>query len=143
MKRDNNGRNGEIDMVAYSAAGNQYKQQSAMTASPGELTLMLYDGCIKNLKLAKMHIGSSEFIKTNEVLQKAQNIICELMRSLDMSYGISKQLSQLYHFLIDALVWANVKKDTDKIDEALELISELRDTWQQAVLIHRRQSVGA
>jgi flagellar protein FliS len=129
-------------MVAYSAAGNQYRQQSAMTASPGELTLMLYDGCIKNLKLAKMHIESKSFIKTNEVLQKAQNIICELMRSLDMNYGISKQLMQLYDYIVDILVWANVKKDREKVEEALGLITELRDTWQQAVLIHRRQSVG-
>jgi flagellar protein FliS len=130
-------------MVAYSAAGNQYKQQSAMTASPGELTLMLYDGCIKNLRLAKMHIGAKDFIKTNDDLQKTQGIICELMRSLDMNYDISKQLIQLYDFIMDALVWANVKKDIDKIDEALGLVTELRDTWQQAILIHRRQSVGA
>lgn len=129
-------------MVAYSSAGNQYKQQSAMTASPGELTLMLYDGCIKNLRLAKMHIEAKDYMKTNEVLQKAQSIICELMRSLDMSYDLSKQLIQLYDYIIDALVRANVKKDTAKIDEALEFLTELRDTWHQAVLINRRQSVG-
>jgi flagellar protein FliS len=129
-------------MVAYSAAGNQYKQQSAMTASPGELTLMLYDGCVKNLRLSKMHIEAKDFIKANEDLQKTQNIICELMRSLDMTYDISKQLIQLYDFLIDTIVWANVKKDISKIDEALDLITELRDSWQQAILIHRRQSVG-
>ncbi|MCL2003902.1 MAG: flagellar export chaperone FliS [Oscillospiraceae bacterium] len=130
-------------MVAYSAAGNQYRQQSAMTASPGELTLMLYDGCIRNLKRSKLYIETKDFLKANDMLQKAQGIICELMRSLDMNYPISKQLMQLYDFLMDALVWANVKKDTDKIDEAVGLITELRDTWQQAVLIHRRQSAVA
>jgi flagellar protein FliS len=129
-------------MLAYSAAGNQYKQQSAMTASPGELTLMLYDGCIKNLKLSKLHIEAKDFLKTNTDLQKTQGILCELMRSLDMAYDISKQLIQLYDYIIDTLVWANVKKDVGKIDEALGLVTELRDTWQQAILIHRRQSVG-
>jgi flagellar protein FliS len=64
------------------------------------------------------------------------------MRSLDMSYDLSKQLIQLYDYIIDALVRANVKKDTAKIDEALEFLTELRDTWHQAVLINRRQSVG-
>jgi flagellar protein FliS len=113
-----------------------------MTASPGELTLMLYDGCLKNLKLAKIHIETKDFLKTNVVLQKAQNIICELMRSLDMNYPVSKQLMQLYDFLMDALVWANVKKDIGKINEAIDLVSELRDTWQQAILINRRQSAG-
>jgi flagellar protein FliS len=128
-------------MVAYSAAGNQYKQQSAMTASPGELTLMLYDGCIKDLKLAKMHIGTKDYNKSNDVLQKAQAIICELMRSLDMRYDLSKQLMQLYDFLLDTLVWANVKKDTTKIDDALDLVTELRDTWQQAVRLNRQQTM--
>ena len=130
-------------MVAYASAGNQYKQQSAMTASPGELTLMLYDGCIKNLKLAKIHIEAKGYLKANEVLQKAQGIVSELMRSLDMRYDISKQLMQLYNFIIDTVVWANVKKDIAKIDEALDLISEMRDTWQQAILINRRQTMGS
>ena len=127
-------------MLAYSAAGNQYKQQSAMTASPGELTLMLYDGCIKDLKLAKIHIEAKDYAKTNDVLQKAQAIIAELMRSLDMRYELSKQMMQLYDFIIDTLVWANMKKDTGKVDEALVLVSDLRDTWQQAVRLHRQQT---
>ena len=127
-------------MVAYSSAGNQYRQQSAMTASPGELTLMLYDGCIKNLKLAKMHIGAKDYLKTNEVLQKAQAIINELMRSLDMRYELSNQLMQLYDYIINTVVWANVKKDIVKIDEALGHITELRDTWQQAVRLNRQQA---
>jgi flagellar protein FliS len=128
-------------MVAYSAAaGNQYRQQSAMTASPGELTLMLYDGCIKNLKLAKIHIGTNDFIKANEVLQKAQAIVNELMRSLDMRYELSKQLMQLYDYIINVIVWANVKKDVEKIDESIEMVTELRNTWQQAVRLHRQQT---
>ena len=127
-------------MVAYSAAGNQYRQQSAMTASPGELTLMLYDGCIKDLKLGKMHIGAKDYLKSNEVLQKAQAIINELMRSLDMRYELSNQLMQLYDYIINIVVWANVKKDIDKVDEALGLITDLRDTWQQAVRLHRQQT---
>lgn len=127
-------------MVAYANAGNQYKQQSAMTASPGELTLMLYDGCIKDLKLARIQIEADDFIKSNESLQKAQAILAELMRSLDMRYDIAKQLMSLYDFILETVVWANVKKDIQKIDEALALVTDIRDTWQQAVRINRQQT---
>ncbi|MCL1806718.1 MAG: flagellar export chaperone FliS [Oscillospiraceae bacterium] len=126
-------------MVAYSNAGDQYRQQSAMTASPGELTLMLYDGCIKDLKLAKIHIDAKDYAKTNDVLQKAQAIVNELIRSLDMQYAVSKQLMQLYDYIINTIVWANVRKDIAKIDESIELITELRDTWKQVIRLNRKQ----
>ncbi len=124
-------------MVAYASAGDQYKQQSAMTASPGELTLMLYDGCIKNLKLAKIHIAAKDYAKSNDTLQKAQAIIAELMRSLDVRYDIAKQLMQLYDFILSTVVQANVKKDIQKVDEALSLVEDLRETWQQVIRINR------
>ncbi len=124
-------------MVAYANAGDQYRQQSAMTASPGELTLMLFDGCIKNLKLAKIHITAKDYAKSNETLQKAQAIIAELMRSLDMRYDIAKQLMQLYEFILDTVVQANVKKSIQKTDDALALIEDLRNTWQQAIRLNR------
>ena len=135
-------------MAAYAAPGNQnsqynqYKQQSAMTASPGELTLMLYDGCIKDLKLARTYISDKEFVKSNDASQKAQAIIAELMRTLDARYEVGKQLLALYDFILDLIVRSNVKKDTGLIDQAMEFISEIRDTWQQAVKLNRRQVFG-
>lgn len=130
-------------MVAYANAGDQYRQQSAMTASPGELTLMLFDGCIKNLKLAKIHITAKDYAKANDTLQKAQSIIIELLRSLDMRYDIAKQLSQLYDFILNTVVQANVKKDTEKTDLALGFMTDLRETWQQVVRINRAKQQGS
>lgn len=130
-------------MLAYSAAGNQYKQQSAMTASPGELTLMLFDGCIKNLKLNKIHIENKDFGGANLVSQKAQSIITELMRSLDMRYDLSKQLWQLYDFMLNQLVSSNIKKDVEAVDLVLGMVTEIRETWQQAVRLNRQQSIGS
>ena len=129
-------------MVAYANAGNHYRQQSAMTASPGELTLMLYDGCIKNLKLSKLHIDGKDYAKANDVLQKTQAIIAELIRSLDLRYDLAKQLHSLYDFIFDTVVQANVKKDVKLADDALGLLEELRDTWRQAVKINRQQTPG-
>ncbi len=132
-------------MVAYSTPGNQYnqyKQQSAMTASPGELTLMLYDGCVKNLKLARTYIEDKDLAKSNEASQKAQAIIAELMRTLDTRYEVGKQLLALYDFLLDLIVRSNVQKSTKLIDQALEFATGLRDTWQQAVRINRQHVFG-
>ena len=127
-------------MSAYANAGDQYKLQSAMTASPGELTLMLYEGCLKNLKLSKIHIEAKDYEKSNMVLQKAQAIIAELMNTLDMRYDLSKQMSTLYDYVINLIVWANVKKDIEKVDEAIEYVADMRDTWQKAVLLDRQQN---
>ena len=127
-------------MSAYANAGDQYKLQSAMTASPGELTLMLYEGCLKNLKLSKIHIEAKDYEKSNMVLQKAQAIIAELMNTLDMRYDLSKQMSTLYDYVINLIVWANVKKDLEKVDEAIEYVADMRDTWQKAVLLDRQQN---
>lgn len=132
-------------MVAYANTGNpyqQYKQQSAMTASPGELTLMLYDGILKNLKLFKMHAEAGAVMKANEVSQKAQAILAELMRSLDMRYPLSEQLLSLYDFILNDVVQANVKKDPDAVDTAISMVAELRDTWHEAMRINRQQILG-
>jgi flagellar protein FliS len=130
-------------MASHARAGEQYRQQSAMTASPGELTLMLYEGCLKNLKLSKIHIESKDFEKSNKELQKAQAIVAELMGSLDMRYDLSKQMLRIYDYVTHLMVWANVKKDIEKVDEAIDCISDMRDTWQQAMIIERSQKKTA
>ena len=133
-------------MVAYASAGSQYdqyKRQSAMTASPGELTLMLYDGAIKNLKLFKMYNASKDFIKANEVSQKTQAIIAELMRSLDMRYEVSQQLLRLYDYILSDVVQSNIKKDDAPADTAMDMLTDLRDTWQQATRLNRQQTLGS
>lgn len=128
-------------MLAYANAGsqyNQYRQQSAMTAAPGELTLMLYDGCIKDLKLARMFIEEKDYKLANENSQKAQAILNELMCSLDMQYSISEQMLRLYDFILQLVVQSNVKKEVETLDTALELVAEMRDAWQQAVRLNRQ-----
>lgn len=130
-------------MIAYANTGsqyNQYRQQSAMTASSGELTLMLYDGCIKDLKLAKMYIEEKDLHRANENSKKAQAILDELMRTLDMRYPISEQLLQIYEFILHLVVESNMKKDTKMLDSAVEMVTELRDTWQQAVRLNRQRT---
>ncbi len=132
-------------MVAYAnqqTKTNVYREQNAMTASPGELTLMLYDGCIKDVKLMRMYISQGHVEKTNEYALKAQAILSELMRTLDMQYEVSKSLYPLYEFMLNELVTANIQKKAQKTDAVLELLTDLRDTWQQAVRMNRQQVMG-
>ncbi len=91
-------------MVPYSnAAANPYKQQDIMTLSPGELTLRLLNGSIKDLNVFKQGVEKKDYALANTNSQKAQSIVIELMRSLDMRYEISKQLLPLYDFILDII----------------------------------------
>lgn len=112
---------------------NQYKQNAVFTATPEELTLMLYDGCIKFMNMAKYHIESGNIQKSHESLIRAQNIIYELRGTLNTKYDIASNFARLYDFVLDRLIDANLKKQIKPIEEALEIVTGLRDTWKEAM----------
>ena len=115
----------------------KYKEQSVMAATPGELTLMLYDGCIRFLKLSQLNMASSNLQAAHNNLVKASDIITELMNTLDMNYSISGQLLNLYLFIFGEITHANIQKNPDKLNPIIEIIEELRDAWKKAVQIDR------
>lgn len=123
-------------------AYNAYKQNSFTTASPGELTLMLYNGCLKFLGKAKIAIEETNIQEKNIFLQKAQAIILELMSTLNMDYEISKQMLPLYEYMNRRLVEANIKNDPAIIEEVEGLVTEFRDTWKEVIKITRQQQYG-
>ncbi|MBU5257519.1 flagellar export chaperone FliS [Tissierella praeacuta] len=112
---------------------NKYKQNSVSTATPEELTLMLYDGAIKFMNIGKYSIENKDLEKAHSSLIRAQDIILELNYSLDMNYDISKELRELYSFILSKLVDANINKDTKAIDEALVIVNDMRDTWKEVI----------
>ncbi len=127
-------------MVAQNtAAFNAYKQNSVTTASPGELTLMLYNGCIKFLMKAKKAVGEKDIQEKNTNIQKAQAIIGELMSTLKMEEAVAEQMLALYDYMNRRLIEANINNDTAIIDEVLGLTTEFRDTWQEVIKINRMQ----
>ncbi len=111
----------------------QYKNNSILTASGPELTLMLYNGAIKFCNLAREAIMNKDIQKSHENIIKAENIIDELKFTLDKKYPIAEEMDRLYTYIHQLLVQANIKKDIQKLDDALELIREFRDTWQEAM----------
>jgi flagellar protein FliS len=115
------------------AALNSYKQNSVVTATPEELTLMLYDGAIKFMNISKYSIENKDLERAHSSLIRSQDIINELNYSLDMKYEISEEMRRLYDFISSKLVDANIKKDIDPIEEALVITHELRDTWKEVI----------
>ncbi|MDP4182896.1 MAG: flagellar export chaperone FliS [Bacillota bacterium] len=119
----------------------QYKESSIMTASPEELTLMLYNGFIKFLMQAQMAIDEKNIEKAHNNLVKAENILVEFQATLDPKYEISNNLYLLYDYMYRRLTEAVLKKDKAIIEEVLGFARELRDTWSQAMKAAKQQTV--
>ncbi|MED3689449.1 flagellar export chaperone FliS [Peribacillus butanolivorans] len=116
-----------------------YQQNSVNIASPGELTLMLYNGCLKFITLGKKAIAEKNFQEKNTNLIKAQKIIQELMVTLKMDLAISKELMSLYDYLNRRLIEANIKSDLDILEEVQGFVMEFRDTWKEAIQLNRQK----
>lgn len=129
--------------MSYYSGYEKYKSQKVLTAGPGELILMMYDGAIKQIKLAEIYIREGNFEQTNNSLIKAQNIVNELLRSLNLEYSLANQLLSIYEFILNELVIINVKKQEDKIGPVLEILEELRDTWAQTIQITRASTYAS
>lgn len=114
-------------------AAEEYRRQQILNAPPEQLTLMLYNGCIKFMDEGMEAIEGKKYEDANTFLQKAQRIISEFRLTLNMEYEISHQLLPLYNYVFDRLVEGNMKSDTSKVIEAKEIISELRDAWVEAM----------
>lgn len=112
---------------------NQYKQNTVLTATPEELTLMLYEGAIKFMNIAKYSIETKDLVRAHNSLMRAQDIILELNYSLDMKFDISKEFRSLYDFVLSKLVDANIQKSITSIEEALVITNDLRDTWKEVM----------
>lgn len=119
-----------------------YQQNKAATASPGELTLMLYNGCLKFIKLAKIAIEQKNIQEKHTNIMKTQDIISELMVTLNMDMEISKSMLQMYDYMLDRLVEANLQNDSKILDEVEEYITQFRDTWKDVIQINRQKQFG-
>ncbi len=125
--------------MAVSNPYQSYQQNSVNTASPGELTLMLYNGCLKFIHQAKKAIADKNIEAKNTNIQKAQNIIQELMVTLNMDLEISQNMMSLYDYMNRRLIEANIKNDTAILDEVEGLVTEFRNTWKEVIQLNRQK----
>lgn len=112
----------------------QYQRSQTETASQGELILMLYGGAIKYLNKARYHIESDNKEGAHKNVIAAQNIVLELMYSLDMRAGdVAKNLFGLYNYLYRRLVEANMRKDATIVEEVTTMLRDLQGAWEHVV----------
>lgn len=119
-----------------------YKQNTVTTASPGELTLMLYNGCIKFINQAEQAISEKNLEVKNINMIKAQRIINELMVTLNMDYEISHNMFQMYDYIYRRLVEANINNDIEILNEVREYMIQFRDSWKEAIQNNRQLQYG-
>jgi flagellar secretion chaperone FliS len=110
-----------------------YQKNQVTTAKPEELTLMLYNGAIKFLQQARLAVENKDLPKANTLILKTQDIITELMVTLNRDYEIANSLYTLYEYMKQRLIEGNMKKDLVLIEEVISMLQELRTTWQQAM----------
>lgn len=110
-----------------------YKDSKILTATPAELTLMLYEGAIKFCNIALMAIDKGDINKTHENILKAERIIMEFRHTLDFKYPVAKDFDLVYEYIYRRLIDANIKKDKEILEEALGYIREMRDTWKEVM----------
>ena len=120
-----------------------YRSNAVLTASPGQLVLMLYDGALKALMLAQDAFaqpqGSSRRIEDiNQQLQKAQAIISELQSGLNLRDGgeFAQTMNRLYDYHNRRLFNANLHKDIAPVVEVERLLREIRDAWAEMLCKH-------
>ncbi|TMU84309.1 flagellar export chaperone FliS [Bacillus sp. BHET2] len=116
-----------------------YQNNSVNTASPGELTLMLYNGSLKFIHIAKKAIEEKNIELKNTNIQKTQAIVNELMVTLNTDLEVSQNLMSLYDYIIRRLTEANIKSDVSILEEVEGLLTDFRDTWKEAIQLNRQK----
>jgi flagellar protein FliS len=112
----------------------QYQNNKIMTASPAELTLMLYEGAIKFCNIAMQGIEEKNIEKASNNLIKAQKIIDEFRATLNHKYPVAQDFDVVYVYIRKLLVQANVKKQKEPLEEAITHLRTMRDTWKEVMV---------
>lgn len=111
----------------------QYNNSKILTASPAELTLMLYEGAIKFCNIAIIGIEQGDIQKAHDNIVKVQRIVDEFRATLDMKYPVAQDFDRVYVYLQKRLIDANLKKDKEIMEEIASHLRSMRDTWKEVM----------
>ena len=129
--------------MVNSQMANIYKNQQIMTASPQQLTLLLYNGALRFLNESILAMEQGNMEKSHNANQRVQDIVREFVVTLDMSYEISKTWAQLYEYTEYCLIQGNIKKNVEQLHQAKNVLQELREAWVGAMKQNQlEQAVG-
>jgi flagellar protein FliS len=120
----------------YSNGIQSYRKADILTSDPVKLVIMCYEETIESLKLAKEKIQEEDYEKKAKAIIKAQDIIGELLCSLDFEKGgiIADNLKRLYNYMLRRILHGDVHRDTSAIDEVIGMLNELLSAWQSIYL---------
>jgi len=123
----------------------QYQKSSIETASREKILIMLYDGAIQFLNKAKIAIANKDIEASHNNLMSAQNIIQEFIDSMDREVApqLAENLISLYEYFIRRLVYANMKKEIEPVDEVLKYMKSLKETWEKAIILAQKEQQEA
>ena len=119
--------------MAINQAYAQYNRNKIMTASPAELTLLLYDGAIKFCNVALLGLEQNDMEKVHINITKAEDIIVEFQSTLNHKYAVAEDFDKIYKYIYELLVEANIKKDRELLERALNELRGMRDTWKEVM----------
>lgn len=125
-------------------AFNQYQDTQVNTASPEKILLMLYDGAINFTRIAREKMEQGDVAEKARFIGKGLAIVTELMNTLNHDVGgeMSKRLEQLYIYIIDEYTAANLNNSVKSLDNALKILTALRETWAEAIEIWRKERIA-
>ena len=116
----------------------QYNQNKILTASPAELTLMLYDGAIKFCNIAIAGIEQNDLQKAHNNIMKVQKIVEEFQLTLNFKYEIANDFNNVYNYIMKRLREANMTKDKTILEEVSEHLHTMRDTWKEVMRLNHK-----
>ena len=119
--------------MAINSGYSAYNTNRIMTATPAELTLMLYEGAIKFCNIAIIGVEENDIEKAHNNIVKVENIIGEFIATLNHKYPVAKDFENVYKYIYDRLVEANIKKDREILEEVLKHLRTMRDTWKEVM----------
>ncbi len=111
----------------------QYQRNKVLTATPAEVTLMLYEGAIKFCNIAIMAIENKDMEKAHTNIMKTQRIIEEFRNTLDRKYEVAEDFDRIYVYVLRRLFEANIKKEKEILVEVNGHLRSLRDTWKEVM----------
>lgn len=114
----------------------QYKNSKVLTASPAELTLMLYEGAIKFCNIAIEACENKDIEKAHINITKSERIIDHLRITLDMKYPVAQDFERIYSYLANRLLFANATKDPEVLEEVNTHLRSVRDTWKEVMRLN-------
>ena len=117
----------------------QYLKNKIMTATPAELTLMLYEGAIKFGNIAIKGIEDGDVQKAHINIVKVEKIIEEFRRTLDFKYEVAQHFENVYQYLAQRLVEANISKDKAIMEEVVGHLRSMRDNWKEVMKVAKSQ----